>query len=54
MKDRILSNYIKDFLNQFSLGNMKDPEAFEQLVSFCVVSKYDPENFEPADVAIRR
>ena len=52
MKDRILSTYIRDFVDQFSLGEMEESEAFEQLASYCVVSKYNPENFEPGDVAV--
>lgn len=47
MKDRILSTYVKDFVKTYNLGELDEPTAFEHLASFCVVSKYSPENFEP-------
>ena len=52
MKDRILSTYVRDFVDTFSLGKLDEATAFEHLASYCVVSKYNPENFEPIDVAV--
>ena len=52
MQDRILSTYVKDFVGTYSLGDLDEPTAFEHLASFCVVSKYNPENFEPGDVVV--
>ena len=52
MRDRILSTYVKDFVETYNLGELDEPTAFEHLASFCVVSKYNPENFEPGDVAV--
>ena len=52
MRDRILSTYVKDFVDTFSLAELDEAKAFEHLASYCVVSKYNPENFEPGDVAV--
>ena len=52
MKDRILSAYVNDFVNSFSLGRLDEPTAFEHFVSYYVVSKYNPEDFEPSNVAV--
>ena len=52
MQDRILSTYVKDFVETYNLNELDEPTAFEHLASFCVVSKYNPENFEPGDVVV--
>ena len=52
MKDRILSAYVNDFVNSFSLGRLDEPTAFEHFASYYVVSKYNPEDFEPSNVAV--
>lgn len=52
MKDRILSAYLEDFANGFGLGRLDEPTAFEHFASYYVVSKYNPEDFEPSNVAV--
>ncbi len=52
MKDRILSTYVNDFVDNFNLGELDEASAFEHLASYCVVSKYNPESFESGDVAV--
>ena len=52
MKDRILSTYVSDLVDNFSLGKLDEATAFEHLASYCVVSKYNLDNFEPSDVAV--
>ena len=52
MKDRILSAYVSDFVDNFSLGKLDEPTAFEHFASYHVVSKYNPEDFDPSSVAV--
>ena len=52
MKDRILSAYVGDFVNGFGLGTLDEPTAFEHFAGYYVVSKYNPEDFEPSTVAV--
>ena len=52
MKDHILSAYMQDFVKQFGLGEIDEGRAFESLVGHCIVSKHNPENFEPDDVLV--
>ena len=52
MKDRILTTYVNDFIDAFSLGKLEEATAFEYLASHCVVSKYNLDSFEPSDVAV--
>ena len=52
MKDRILDAYLKDFVEEYGLKELDEATAFEHLVSYCVVSKYNPENFEPDEVVV--
>ena len=52
MKDRILTSYVKGFVEQFNLAELEETKAFEYLVSHCVISKHSPEHFEPDDVIV--
>ena len=52
MKDRILTSYLNNFVDQFGLGQLEEPEAFEHLASYCVVSKHNPEDFDTDHVVI--
>ena len=52
MRDRILASYVKDFVDQYSLGDLDESKAFESMVGHCLISKHSPENFEPTDVII--
>ena len=52
MRDRILTAYLKNFVDQYGLGQLDEATAFEYLVSHCVISKHNPENFEPDDVVV--
>lgn len=52
MKDRILESYLKDFVEQYSLGDLNESTSFEHLVGHCIISKHSPENFEPDDVIV--
>ncbi len=52
MKDRILSAYLSDFVNSFSLGRLDEPSAFEHFASYYVVSKFNLEDFEPGNVSV--
>ena len=52
MKDQIIAAYLKDFLNQFSLSGLDESSAFEYFVNYCVVSKHNPETFEPEEVSV--
>ena len=52
MRDRILSSYLKDFVDQFNLKHLDEPTAFEHLSSHCVISMHTPEYFESSDVIV--
>jgi cold shock CspA family protein len=52
MKDRILSAYLKDFIDEFSLTGLAEGEAFERFASYCLVSKHYTEVFDPDDVVV--
>lgn len=52
MKDRILEAHLKDFIGEFGLANPPEPEAFEQFVNYCLVSRFYPHKFEPMDVGV--
>jgi cold shock CspA family protein len=52
MKDRIITAYLKDFVEEFSLNSLDETEAFEAFVSHLIMSKHQPEAFEPEDVTV--
>src|SRR6476660_5162246 len=52
MKDQILSAYLRDFIEKFGLGSLKEDEAFERLASYCVVAKHYADTFDPDDVSV--
>lgn len=52
MKDQILSAYLRDFVEKFGLGSLKDEEAFERLVSYCVVARHYADTFDPDEVCV--
>jgi cold shock CspA family protein len=52
LKDRIISAYLKDFVDQFGLAALGEAEAFEHFVNYCTVSKHHQDSFDPDDVAV--
>ena len=52
MRDRILTAFLEKFVNEFGLGQLDEPSAFEHLTAHCVISKHTPENFEPGEVVV--
>ena len=52
VKDRILASYIKDFVEQYGLGDLDKSSVFESMVGHCLISKHTPGNFEPEDVIV--
>jgi cold shock CspA family protein len=52
MKDQILDAYLRDFIEKFGLGTLKEDQAFERLVSYCVVAKHYADTFDPDEVCV--
>src|SRR5687768_15661460 len=52
MKDRILEAYLKDFVTEYSLDDLTEPEAFESFVNYCLISRFYSGQFEPDDVGV--
>ena len=52
MKDRILSSYLKDFVDKFGLNTLDEATAFEHLSGHCIVSMQTPEPFESSEVIV--
>jgi hypothetical protein len=52
MKDRIISSYLKNFLEKFRLTDLGEAEAFEYFVNHCVISKHHTDSFEPERVSV--
>lgn len=52
MKDRIVGAYLKSFRQQFDLEGLKDDEAFEHFVNYCIISKHHPDPFDPDDITV--
>ena len=52
MKDQILDAYLRDFVEKFGLRSLKDEEAFERLVSYCVVAKHYADTFDPDEICV--
>lgn len=52
MRDRIIAAYLKDFIEQHRLSDLKEAEAFEHFVNYCVISKHYPDSFDPEEVSV--
>lgn len=52
MKDRVLTAYMKDFVQQFGLTDLDEADAFEHFVTYCVISKYQSDTFEIEDAVV--
>lgn len=52
MKDRIITSYLKDFTDEFGLGDLGETKAFEHFVSYCAVAKLHPGSFDPEDIVV--
>lgn len=52
MHDQILSAYLRDFVEKFGLGSLKEDEAFERFVSYCVIAKHYAGTFDPDEVCV--
>ncbi len=52
MKDQILDAYLRDFTEKFGLAGLKEEEAFERFVSYCVIAKHYADTFDPDEVCV--
>jgi len=46
MKDKLIEGYLKDFVDAHELTDLKESEAFEHFVNYCVACREHPENTE--------
>lgn len=53
MKDKLIEGYLKDFVNAHQLADLKESDAFEHFVNYCIACREHPENtdFESMRVA---
>lgn len=52
MGDRILEAFLKEFIKKYNLGDLKDSEAFEQFVNYCILSRLNVGEFNFDDVNV--
>lgn len=52
--DRITSNLLKEFVDEYGLGGLSESEQFEHFVNFVIVSREYSESFDPSDVHVGR
>ena len=52
MKDRIISAYLRDFIEEFGLHDLDESQAFEHFVNYCAISRHYPNAFDPEDVTV--
>jgi len=52
MKDRILESYLRSFVEDNNLSDLKEFDAFEHFANFCMVSREHPGDFEFEDIHV--
>jgi cold shock CspA family protein len=52
MNDVIIEAYLKEFIEKYNLGDLKDSEAFEQFVNYCILSRLNVGEFNFDDVNV--
>ena len=52
MSDIIIEAYLKDFIIKYNLGDLKESEAFEQFVNYCILSRLNVGEFDFDDVNV--
>lgn len=52
MQDRIIEGYLKDFTKTEELDHLKESDAFEYFINYCVVSRDHPDPFELEDTCV--
>ena len=52
--DRITSNLLKEFAEEYGLAGLPESEQFEHFVNFVIVSLEYSESFDPSDVHVGR
>jgi len=50
MEDKIVAGYLRDFVEDYGLEALEEPEAFEHFVNYCVVTTHIPSTFPIDDV----
>ncbi|MDO9538299.1 MAG: AIPR protein, partial [Thermoplasmata archaeon] len=50
MEDKIVAGYLRDFVEDYGLETLKEPEAFEHFFNYCVVTTHVPSTFPIDDV----
>jgi cold shock CspA family protein len=52
MKDQVIQAYLTDFIKQFDLVDLDEATAFELFATHSIISRYDPDHFEPEQVSV--
>lgn len=52
MHDRIIEGFLKAFVDEYGLGDLDEPSAFERFVNYCVIAKHYADSFDPEEVTV--